>query len=95
MVSHVHGAVVGPSGEGFLLGTHEGVYGVTADGEVSGREGTVVFDAMGFARVGTSLFASGHPLPNGATPTWGSSEATTLPAAGSQSLSPGHATSTL
>jgi hypothetical protein len=69
-VSHVHGAVVDPSGEGFLLGTHEGVFRVTADGEVSRREGSVVFDAMGFARVGTSLFASGHPGRN--TPAeWG------------------------
>ena len=68
--THVHGVVVDPSGEGFLLGTHEGVYGVAADGELYAPEGNVAFDAMGFARVGTSLFASGHPGRN--TPAeWG------------------------
>ncbi len=70
-VSHVHAAIVDPSGQGFLLGTHEGVYGVTAAGEVSGRVGDVIFDAMGFTRVGSSLLASGHPGSH--TPAdWGS-----------------------
>ncbi|MDN3495144.1 sialidase family protein [Planococcus sp. APC 4015] len=68
--AHVHGIVASPDGAGYLLGTHDGVYPVTADGQLGARVGPE-FDAMALTAVGGDLLASGHPgseIPPG----WGS-----------------------
>lgn len=64
---HVHAIVPAPDGEGFLLGTHEGIYTATAAGEIGTRVGGDDFDAMGLTVLGGDLIASGHPGRN--TPT--------------------------
>ncbi|WP_438354465.1 WD40/YVTN/BNR-like repeat-containing protein [Microbacterium sp. CJ88] len=67
---HVHAIVTDPGGDGFLIGTHQGIYTATGDGTLGSRVGAG-FDAMGLTVVGTELIASGHPGPS--TPTeWGS-----------------------
>lgn len=62
-VDHVHAIVPDPSGGGFLLGTHTGIYTATVDGELGARVETTDFDAMGLTAVGDALLASGHPGP--------------------------------
>lgn len=62
--THVHAIVADPAGDGFLLGTHEGIYAVAADGELLSRVSGYEFDAMGLTRVGDDLLASGHPGAN-------------------------------
>lgn len=61
MASHVHAIVPDPEGDGFLLGTHEGILAVSAEGELLSRVGSYGFDAMGLTVVGEDLIASGHP----------------------------------
>lgn len=68
--SHVHTIVANPAGPGFLLGTHEGIFPVTADGQLGAAIGSQ-FDTMGLTAVGENLLASGHP--GSKTPSeWGS-----------------------
>lgn len=67
VVAHVHAIVPDPDGDGFLIGTHEGIYAVTADGELGPRIGGNDFDAMGLTALDGDLIASGHPGRN--TPT--------------------------
>ena len=62
-LSHVHGIVPDPAGEGFLLGTHDGIY-PTNGTERGPRIGSDDFDAMGLAVVDGALIASGHPGRN-------------------------------
>lgn len=59
--AHVHAIVPDPNGDGFLLGTHEGLYAATADGQLGTRVGSYGFDAMGLTAVDDDLIASGHP----------------------------------
>lgn len=58
---HVHAIVPAPDDDGFLLGTHEGLYAATADGQLGFRIGSYDFDAMGLTAVDDTLIASGHP----------------------------------
>ncbi len=60
-VDHVHAIVPDPTGDGFLLGTHNGIYTATREGDLGSRIETTDFDAMGLAAVGDVLLASGHP----------------------------------
>src|SRR3546814_10882584 len=60
-LSHVHAIVPAPDYDGFLLGTHEGLYAATADGQLGSRVGSYGFDAMGLTAVDDTLIASGHP----------------------------------
>ena len=60
-VAHVHAIVPAPGSDGFLLGTHEGVYAATADGQLGARVSSYGFDAMGLTVADGALFASGHP----------------------------------
>lgn len=62
-LTHVHGIVADPAGEGFLIGTHAGIYPTTADGDTGARIGPG-FDAMGLTAAGDALLASGHPGPD-------------------------------
>ncbi|MEI3866397.1 hypothetical protein V6S02_04780 [Microbacterium sp. CCNWLW134] len=61
VTAHVHAIVPAPDGNGFLLGTHEGIYTATADGEIGIRVGGDDLDAMGLTALGDDLIASGHP----------------------------------
>lgn len=63
-VAHVHAIVPAPDGDGFLLGTHEGVLSATAYGELGPRVGGDDFDAMGLTALDGELIASGHPGRN-------------------------------
>lgn len=63
-VAHVHAIVPAPDGDGFLLGTHEGIFSATADGELGPRIGGNDFDAMGLTALDGDLIASGHPGRN-------------------------------
>ncbi|WP_447949064.1 F510_1955 family glycosylhydrolase [Microbacterium aurum] len=58
---HVHTIVPAPDGDGFVLGTHEGLYAATADGQLGARVGSYDFDAMVLTAVDGTLIASGHP----------------------------------
>jgi len=60
-IKHVHGIVPDASGSGFLIGTHDGIYTATADGELGPRVDGPTFDAMGLTVVDGTLLASGHP----------------------------------
>lgn len=60
-LSHVHGIVADPAGDGFLIGTHEGIFPVTSSGELGPRIAGADFDAMGLTVVDDTLLASGHP----------------------------------
>lgn len=60
-IEHVHAIVPDPSGDGYLLGAHDGIYIATLDGEVGNRIQNTGFDAMGLTAVGGALIASGHP----------------------------------
>ena len=62
-IEHVHGIAEDPRGTDLLVATHNGIYAVTPDGEVSGPIGGHDFDAMGFTIAEDTLFASGHPGP--------------------------------
>ena len=64
VVAHVHAIVPAPDGDGFLLGTHEGIFTATADGEIGPRVGGNDFDAMGLTALNGDLIASGHPGRN-------------------------------
>lgn len=62
-VQHVHGIVANPSGDGLILGTHQGVFYVSGSGEVESVG--PVLDFMGFSDAGQGrLVASGHPGPD-------------------------------
>ena len=61
VMPHVHAIVPAPGGDGFLLGTHDGLYTATADGQLGTRVGRDDLDAMGLTAVGGELIASGHP----------------------------------
>jgi len=63
-LSHVHGIVADPEGDGFLLGTHEGIFPATQTGELGQRVTGSDFDAMGLTVVDDTLLASGHPGPD-------------------------------
>ncbi|SDH21829.1 hypothetical protein SAMN04489810_2415 [Microbacterium pygmaeum] len=58
---HVHAIVPSPDGDGFLLGTHDGLYTATADGKLGTSIGSDNLDAMGLTALGGDLIASGHP----------------------------------
>lgn len=60
-IEHVHGIIANPTGDGFLLGTHEGIFTATNDGELGARVPGADFDAMGLTAIGDTLLASGHP----------------------------------
>lgn len=60
-VAHVHAIVPAPDYDGFLLGTHEGIYAATPDGQLGSRAGNYGFDAMGLTAIDDTLIASGHP----------------------------------
>lgn len=62
--------MVAPASDQLLLGTHEGVFSVSATGEVGERVGELGFDAMGLTATSQSLIASGHPgaLPSSNLP---------------------------
>ena len=61
VLPHVHAIVPAPDGDGFLLGTHDGVYTATSAGQLGTRVGRDNLDAMGLTAVGSDLIASGHP----------------------------------
>ncbi|GAA2887415.1 F510_1955 family glycosylhydrolase [Microbacterium esteraromaticum] len=63
-IEHVHGIAEDPRGDDLLVATHDGVFIVTLDGNVTGPVGGHDFDAMGFIVTGNTLFASGHPGQN-------------------------------
>lgn len=63
-IAHVHGIVPDPAGDGFLIGTHDGIYTVNADGELGASVDGPGFDAMGLTVVDDVLLASGHPGPD-------------------------------
>jgi photosystem II stability/assembly factor-like uncharacterized protein len=63
-ITHVHGIVPDPTSDGFLIGTHEGIYTASADGESVAPVDGPGFDAMGLTAVGDVLLASGHPGPD-------------------------------
>lgn len=58
---HVHAIVPAPDGDGFLLGTHDGLYTAAVDGQLGARVGSDNLDAMGLTALGGDLIASGHP----------------------------------
>lgn len=60
VVAHVHAIVPAPDGDGFLLGTHDGIFSATADGQLGPRVGGTDFDAMGLTALEGDLIASGH-----------------------------------
>ncbi len=60
-ITHVHGIVPNPTEPGYLLGTHEGIFTVTEDGQVGAAVPGPTFDAMGLTLTGDTLLASGHP----------------------------------
>lgn len=60
-IDHVHGIVSDPTGDGFLIGTHEGIYTASEQGELGPRVDGPTFDAMGLTVVDDTLLASGHP----------------------------------
>lgn len=60
-IEHVHGIAADPRGTDLLVATHNGVFTITAAGEVAGPIGGNEFDAMGFTVVDDTLWASGHP----------------------------------
>jgi hypothetical protein len=60
-IEHIHNVVADPSGSGFLIGTHDGIYTVTDDGELGPRVDGPRFDAMGLTVLDDTLLASGHP----------------------------------
>jgi len=66
-IDHVHGIAADPRGDDLLVATHNGIFTLTREGEVSGPIGGYDFDAMGFTVADKTLFASGHPGPE--TPT--------------------------
>ncbi|MFK4116151.1 hypothetical protein ACI2K6_16140 [Microbacterium sp. NPDC006705] len=59
-LTHVHGVVTDPAGDGFLVATHAGIIPATAEGAIGARIGPG-FDAMGLTLAGDTLLASGHP----------------------------------
>lgn len=73
-LGHTHSIVVEENGS-VLVGTHGGVFEVSANGVVSGPLGESTFDAMGLTGNGEALYASGHPdqtlLESGAAPNLG------------------------
>lgn len=60
-LTHVHGIVQDPASDGFLLGTHEGIFTVTRNGELGARLANADFDAMGLTTIDDTLVVSGHP----------------------------------
>ncbi|WP_229382214.1 WD40/YVTN/BNR-like repeat-containing protein [Microbacterium schleiferi] len=62
--AHVHAIVSNPEGDGFLLGTHDGIFAASAEGKLLSRVGGYGFDAMGLTLLGEDLIASGHPGSN-------------------------------
>ena len=57
-IEHIHNVVADPSGSGFLIGTHDGIYTVTDDGELGPRVDGPRFDAMGLTVLDDTLLAS-------------------------------------
>ncbi len=67
-IEHVHGIAADPRGAtDLLVATHNGIFTVTASGEVAGPIGGHDFDAMGFTIADDTLYASGHPGPKAPT----------------------------
>ncbi|MBN8424375.1 hypothetical protein JF531_07555 [Microbacterium esteraromaticum] len=60
-IEHIHGIAEDPRGDDLLVATHNGIFTVTPEGNISGPIGSHDFDAMGFTVAGDTLFASGHP----------------------------------
>lgn len=60
-IDHIHGIAEDPRGDDLLVATHNGIFTLTPDGDISGPIGGHAFDAMGFTVSGDALFASGHP----------------------------------
>jgi hypothetical protein len=65
-VSHFHQVKV--VGNKVLLGTHEGLYEFVGSKNMK-RVGTEIFDVMGLAAIGKTVYASGHPSPSSTLPT--------------------------
>ncbi|GAA2828379.1 hypothetical protein FB468_1024 [Leucobacter komagatae] len=63
-LEHVHAVTGAPDSDNLLLATHQGIYTLSATGDLTGPIGGNRFDAMGFATLGTDLVASGHPGPD-------------------------------
>jgi len=62
-IQHVHAIVANPDGDGWVLGTHQGIFYVSEDGEVESVG--PVMDFMGLSDAGQDrLVASGHPGPD-------------------------------
>lgn len=59
---HIHALIPNEDGT-VLVGTHNGLYTLSANGEVEGPLGDYDFDAMGLTALGEVLVASGHPGP--------------------------------
>ena len=69
--THVHAIITDPATGTTILGTHDGLLPVDADGGIGDPIGGYEFDAMGLAVTGDAFVASGHPGAN--TPAeWGS-----------------------
>jgi hypothetical protein len=65
-LQHVHGIVGNPGGDGILIATHAGIYGlasVDGNSELTKLVGGWEFDAMGITSTADTLYASGHPGP--------------------------------
>lgn len=62
-IDHVHGIAADPQGDDLLVATHNGIFTLSPQGEITGPIGGYDFDAMGFTIAGETLFASGHPGP--------------------------------
>lgn len=56
--AHVHNVTL--DGDRLLIGTHEGLW-VQLPGQPAQQVSALPFDVMGFARVGATMYASGHP----------------------------------
>lgn len=64
-VSHFHQVKV--VGDKVFLGTHEGLYELISSNNMK-KIGTEVFDVMGLAAIGNTVFASGHPSQGSSLP---------------------------
>ncbi|MEB4614075.1 WD40/YVTN/BNR-like repeat-containing protein [Leucobacter sp. M11] len=68
-LQHVHALDTAPGGDAIIVATHQGVWEIPVPAagegpaETGERLGGQVFDVMGFAMSGDTLFASGHPAP--------------------------------
>jgi photosystem II stability/assembly factor-like uncharacterized protein len=65
-VEHIHALALEQETDDVLIGTHGGIFRFPTDGgAIEGPIGDNVFDAMGLLAGAASLYASGHPGPEG------------------------------